>query len=655
MPSAETPYYHLVPKDLRANLRWRREVVTEGCRDPAAAREFWKMCARDQLFYINTFCWAYNAKDYPAHPIQPFITHEQQDVALVALTSAWLSGQDVIVYKGRDTGGTQVCVANFEWAWHFHEGLSFLIASRKEELVDKTGDTRTLFYRLDFTHKHQPRWLLPTGRALGAKDPCRALKHLLNADNGSVIDGEATVEGLGVGDKRTAILLDERARMNNNKEITRGTSETTRCRVSNSTMRGTGGSAGEFYRLVKRAEKTDQIRLVKMFWPGHPEKSQGLYTSINHAGRGEHPLYELIVLDKGYRFPHNYPFILDGDRIEHLGYEYRLPDGRRVKVRSPYYDDYVAKNGQESADQELDGSAAAGGAAFFDPDRLREIIEQYVRRPYTASLTYAAYTGEEPEVALSPGGELHLYHPLLSSGRPPEDDYVIGCDIATGSPGPEATPSVATVASKTSHEKVAEVSLRMFTPEEFAVYIRALAEWYWNAQVIHENNGPGGSFGKILYANLGYRRVWFNENLTKVSQSQTRAVRSKIPGLATRPRTKTAFLGVYRRMLFAKEFINPSERALKECLEILHGTGGEVYHSGEKEDSVEAGENHADHVIADALVCHVLNGRNQRREAVKQTTAERDPPHGSLAWRMKQAKEQEPRKQRRRKPLFPIR
>jgi len=35
------------------------------------------------------------------------------------------------------------------------------LVSRVEDLVDKTDDPKSLFWKIDFIHKHLPKWLMP--------------------------------------------------------------------------------------------------------------------------------------------------------------------------------------------------------------------------------------------------------------------------------------------------------------------------------------------------------------------------------------------------------------------------------------------------------------------------------------------------------------
>ena len=132
-----------------------------------------------------------------------------------------------MIEKSRDMGASWMCLMAFEWVWHFHSISSFLLVSRKEDLVDKTNDPRSLMWKIDYMHKNQPRWLLPS---IG-----RSNFHIINHDTGSTIDGESTTGDVARGDRRTAILLDEFASVDQGARVLAATGDATDCRVMNST------------------------------------------------------------------------------------------------------------------------------------------------------------------------------------------------------------------------------------------------------------------------------------------------------------------------------------------------------------------------------------------------------------------------------------
>lgn len=65
------------------------------------------------------------------------------------------------IEKSRDMGASWMMCLVSTWFFLFHDHFSALMLSRKEEYVDKKGDNKTLFAKIDFLLKWMPTWLLP--------------------------------------------------------------------------------------------------------------------------------------------------------------------------------------------------------------------------------------------------------------------------------------------------------------------------------------------------------------------------------------------------------------------------------------------------------------------------------------------------------------
>ena len=149
------------------------------------------MCARDPLFWVNSFVWTYDPR--LKQSVVPFVTYASyQDETILAIVDSIESGGDVLIEKSRDMGASWLCLLVFTWYWHFHPEKSFLVASRKEDLVDKTDDPDSLFWKIDFILKWEPSWLAPIHE--------RTSLHFLNVENDSTIDGASTTSDTARGD-----------------------------------------------------------------------------------------------------------------------------------------------------------------------------------------------------------------------------------------------------------------------------------------------------------------------------------------------------------------------------------------------------------------------------------------------------------------------
>ena len=549
----ETPFYDLVPKDFFANLKFRREMIKLGVSDSLAAEELWIMCSRDPLFYINTFVWTYDPRKTPA--ALPFITYDYQDEAFVEVFRA-IGSYDLLTKKSRDMGASWIYIIAPEYLWHFRELQSFLFVSRVQDLVDKTEDPDSLFWKVDFIHKNLPRFLLP-----GIN---RTKLHVYNIDNGSTIDGSSTTGDVARGGRRTAILLDEFASVDEGHAVLSATRDATRCRLFNSTPKGVGNA---FYDMTQ----TD-IRILRFHWSQHPEKKPGLYSSKDS---------KLEIIDTDYKFADDYPFILDG------------------KLRSPWYDNECkrAAHPMEIA-QELDIDFLGSNYQFFVPAVIEKLQKETVRPPYLkGEIEYDADTLEPLGFTDTEEGRLNLWVTIDAAGKLPAGiDAVLAVDIAAGT---GASNSVISIGNRKTSEKVAEFASPYITPHDLAKTAVALAKWFNDGLLIWDAGGHGRIFGNCVI-DAGYRKIYYRQN----EQSLSRKV-SDVPGYFFTKDNKRTTIGEYREALDSGKFINRSYQALRECLEYVYvRSSSSIEHSkcANTIDPTGARDNHGDRVIADALL-----------------------------------------------------
>ena len=116
------------------------------------------LCGKSILFWVNYFAWTYNVKtvdengnEIPAKEQHvPFITWPVQNDAFRELISSIQEGRDVLIDKSRDMGASWICITTAVWQWLFRPGSQILLTSRVEDLVDRTGDPDTLFWKIDY-------------------------------------------------------------------------------------------------------------------------------------------------------------------------------------------------------------------------------------------------------------------------------------------------------------------------------------------------------------------------------------------------------------------------------------------------------------------------------------------------------------------------
>lgn len=579
-----------VPREVSQNIRYRRAILKAAAEDDEVKNDLFFRCKHDVLYFFNAFMFTYDPRVVSC-PSVPFVTYPFQESAILKLDKH-LGRRDVLIEKSRDMGASWICTGVLFHRWMFFDMQSFLLGSRKEEYVDKTGDMKGLFQKIDFAIDHLPGWMVPLLD--------RTKLHLLNRRNGSSIDGESTNSNFARGGRWTAILKDEFGYVDNDYEVESASRDATNCRIYNSTPNGVHKV---FYEKREKLAREAPDQLIRLHWTEHPKKAKGLYTSIDGV---------LKILDESFEFPEDYPFILD------------------EKIRSVWYDIQCqrAANDQEIG-QEIDIDYKKSGWQYFDPVKLDQVKARCVRNPVLIGDVSFNSDVEDCKFFPDEGGRIKLWVAPLLNDDFPLGGYTLGVDIATGKGGVMSSNSVASLVNNVTGEKVLEFADNRTNPTEFADICIAICKMFHKAFLIWEDNGPGGQFGTQVrnrnYLNIFYRR---NEKSSKNG-------RSDVAGWWTNAETKRSLLGEYARAIFSGEFVNPSEDSLVECGEYVHDHAKGIVHakSMSRTDPTVTGDNHGDRVIADALA-----HRGRKERAVVRNPTPIEAPVGSMGWRMLQAK-----------------
>lgn len=589
-----------VPKDPIKNLLFRRSLIQQGDSDKAIAEQLWHACRANILFYLNAFCWVYEPRQKRE---LPFITWAFQDDAILRLKAA-IGKHDMLIEKSRDMGASWLCLSVIEHEWHFEEMSSFLLLSRKEEYVDRAEDPKALFWKIDFIHERLPIWLMPRRN--------RTAMHLKNEDNGSTIDGESTNSDATRGDRRTAILLDEFAAVENSANILRAVGDATDCCIFNSTPQG---AAGGFYEKRERMASLYPERVIRLHWSLHPHKAAGLYKPQGADKPVEIIDHRWHERNKDYPFITQRPSSLEG-------------------VRSPWYDAYCADKDRQHVAQELEIDYLGAGAPFFEPALIERCLKDYARPPYLRGvMEYDPETCRFIRFTPTENGPFHLWVLLNLNDQPPQDRfYGQGVDIAAGT---GASNSCISIGDCKTGEKVLGYYDPYTRPERLAEIAAALGWWFGGlagaAYMIWEQPG-GQNFADRLWE-IGYRNFYWRRN----EQSPERKA-TNTPGWWPSPKNKVTLMGHYRRALESGEYINRCRDSLKECLQFVYTKSQSVEHvAADGDDPSGARANHGDRVTADAL-CRMAMSELVMPQA-KESPSE--APVGSLAWRRELRRRQE--------------
>jgi len=569
--------------------------------------------------------------------VWPFITWPWQDEKIEEITHLMLNGGKVQIKKSREVGATWLILGCGLNLWLFTPRIKGLITSRKEELVDKKGNPDTLFWKLDFMLQHLPEWVIP--------EYTRTDRHLENLWNGSIIDGEATVESVGKGGRRTWAFCDEFPAVPHAEAeaMDRALTDTAACRIFLGTSE---------YRSHPFSRMGSQKGVIKMAlgWWLHPFKAEGLYWSpdlnkiviedidyyrrlapdvFNKYSKGQEITYSELETELLYKHPElKISFIADGG----------TPD--KPKWRSPWYDKQEAERTDLDVATNLDMNEIGASEGVFSPATINQMICQYVRKPsYVGEILFDSYDNKISNVKFVNGGRGRLkWWGELGGARPVQNhNYVLGCDISLGQGQSNSVCSIFDVDTRT---KVGCWADSHTLPEQFAEIVVAIGKWVGGMSkqplLNFEANGIGQVFLKRI-RELGYSFIC-KSSVEKRGFHQ----KSQILGWWNNPNNLLQLFAMYNAAMTAcfrprmneKIFINPDSDSLREAEDYIFD-GGRIVLSSCMSDSGGAKAAHGDRVVADALCC--LAACDQYKAAAKFEAN----IVGSLEWRKRRQRQEQ--------------
>jgi hypothetical protein len=584
-----------LPRDAGELARWRLRMLEGSRTDVGLQGDLRYMAGRDPLFWMLGFIWTYDPR--LKAPVVPFAMYSFQERMFRELMEG-IGSRDLLIDKCRDIGASWLNMGAIVHKWMYIPRVTFLVASAKEDLVDRSKDPDCLFWKVDFMLDHMPPWLRPTYE--------RKQLNFFNPVMNTTIDGTSTTGDLSRGGRRTAILLDEFASVEQGHAVLAAAKHATNSRVMNSTHRGTNTA---FYVM----SKNEAIKKIEVDWWEHPLWSKGLYRSVPRSRDSATGLvgYELQIMDAGYEFSDDYQFICDG------------------KMRSPWYDDQCrrAMHPSEIA-REIDRNPQGSDSQFFDLNSLRQQRDSHVRPPICyGELEYNADSAEPSYFDVGSTGRFMLWVIPGELGKFSSDrQYVLSADIATGT---GASNSALMIGDRKTGEKIGEFVSSHIDPNEFGKMAVSMARWLNNAFLIWEANGPGRIFGKMVL-DAGYRNIYWRKEEQTLTKKQ-----SDFPGFYSSRPTKIVLLGEYRRALIDGKFQQVSESSIAEAEEYVFSADGDIRHakSANFVDPSGARDNHGDRVIADALLYMALKG-----DAKGEKPVATEVPENSIAGRRERAR-----------------
>lgn len=465
------------PTWLPRHCEWRRDLINWIGDDEQRQREVMKWCARSPLFYINAFVWITRQNIIASDGSQRGITTEESVLPLVTwvvqdelvgrMIESIENGRSLMIDKSREMGATFLSVAVFDWFWRFRPGVVLGEMSRKALLVDDLDNPYSLFSRHDLIHRMLPPWMRPKRT--------RKRNLIVNLENGSSLVGEPTTGDVGQAGRAIAYFIDEAARIDNLRAVDASLSDTTSCKIINSTAQG----PTQFSKMLAEG----RYPVFQLHWSRHPEKGRGRYM-------GEHP------------------------------------HKRTRAIRSPWYDKQVASRSEKDTAMNLDMDHASAGTQFFSQSAVIRQKQEHGRKPTRQGfirMTRNHWSSDLREVCRrrdaslidfneTRKGEWSIFCPLMEDSRgmlrPPQDaTYVIGCDVSVGVGSSE---SCIYVIDHETGEQVAEFASANVSPDELAQFAVLAGVWFGGrgdvAMIGWEANGVGQRFARELVRVLGYPR-----------------------------------------------------------------------------------------------------------------------------------------------------
>lgn len=246
--------------------------------DKAVADEMAR-CKADPVHWFNNWVWTYDPRglSYNLPPNIPFVLRPRQADMVKWLQERIFTQTHGLIEKSRDEGMSYVILGFFLHQWLFVDGFSAGVGSRKEDLVDKKGDPKTLFYKFrDMLYK-LPNWMQPQG--YNEREHDNYLR-VINPANGASLTGEAG-DNIGRGGRTSVYLLDEWAFVERADAVDAAISQNTNVHIKGSTPNGIGN---RFY----KDRFSGRYDVFSMAWQENPDKNW----QVSYNSKPIYPWYE---------------------------------------------------------------------------------------------------------------------------------------------------------------------------------------------------------------------------------------------------------------------------------------------------------------------------------------------------------------------------
>lgn len=506
----------------------------------------------DPVAWLRYCAWTYHVRDVDAHgterptdhPDVPFDPWPVQAAAARTIAASVERGHDVVIRKSRDMGASWLLCGMAVWGWLLRD-WQVLLVSRVEDLVDRTGDPDCLFWKVDYLIETLPPWMLPAPAAEFVKGSGAHRRHLMlqHPSSNATISGQASTAHIGRGGRRSMVVFDEYAALDNAEAAWRSAADCTACRVAVSTPVGPGT---HYATLVSQGRSQGRPTLIEMLYTDHPDKCRG------------------------------------GEQREDIDGAITGIAGRTF-MWTPWLEQQVARRDRIDLAINVFAEEAAGGERFFsarDIERQRESVTVPRRCIYSSG-----------QLTDSPSGAWRIYEEPDAAA-----EYVCGVDPAYGTGAANSAACIFNVRDMTVAAEFADPYIGGHDlAAELVRMIRHVFKGRRQTLLGWERNGPGASLQHDV-ERAGWTHVFKERTVGTIDEKRTKRV-----GWTSTRQSKRALLGRLSTVLSRGEITVPSEDTLTELGDYIVFAEGGLGPGRLRSETSGAREAHGDRVIALAL------------------------------------------------------
>lgn len=269
------------PPDHKSEVERRLRLLQRLRADPVLARAAHVHYKHNPVDWCLDWATTYDPRNATRGlpTLMPFSMFERQTDLIKFLHSCVLDEENGLIEKARDMGATVAASAFSVWLWLYWPGAAIGFGSRKEDLVDRLGDPKTIFDKLRSCIKNLPSDLFwPKGF-----NPVQHMTYMkiINPANGATIAGEAG-DNIGRGGRTLIYFKDEAAHYERPELIEAALGDNTNVQIDISSVNGMGNV---FHRRRMSGFEWEpgcippkgKTRIFVMDWSDHPAKTKEWY------------------------------------------------------------------------------------------------------------------------------------------------------------------------------------------------------------------------------------------------------------------------------------------------------------------------------------------------------------------------------------------